>query len=75
MTWEVDKTPVMNLNARNITFRTERTADNEASTLFIAATAVNNNSEIICIASYIGGNEIGRSQPAFLYIQGNAAAN
>ena len=59
---------------RNITFHTERTADNEASTLFIAATTVNNNSEIICIASYIGGNEIGRTQPAFLYIQGTATA-
>ena len=69
--WEVDTIPANNLNAaQNITYRTEQTGENEVSTLFIAATAINNNSKIICIASYIGGNEIARTQPAFLHIQG-----
>ena len=72
LTWEVDTIPANNLNiARNVTFRTERTGENEVSTLFIVATMINNNSKIICIASHIGGNEIARTQPAFLYVQGD----
>ena len=72
LTWEIDSIPASNIDAaRNVTFYTERTGENEVSTLFIAATVINNNSEIICIANYIGGNEIARTQPAFLHIQGS----
>jgi hypothetical protein len=71
LTWEIDTVPAINVDAaRNVTFYTERSRENEVSTLFIAATVINNNSEIICIASYIGGIEIARTQPAFLLIQG-----
>ena len=71
LTWEIDTIPAINLNAaRNITFRTERTGENEESTLLIAATVINNRSEVICIASRIGGIEIARTQAAFLYTQG-----
>ena len=70
LTWEVDGLRARSLQARNITFSTERTGMSETSVLSVATTVSNNNSEITCISRYFNGTEIARSPPAFLYIQG-----
>lgn len=70
LTWEVDGIEARYLHTRNITFYTETAVDAETSTLSIAATTTNNNSEIICISSFINGQEIARTPSVFLYVQG-----
>ena len=55
---------------KNITFM-HSGANSESSNLTVLASMQNNNSEIICIQqSVLNGQEIARTSPVYLYVQG-----
>ena len=69
--WEVNgMTNSSFFTARNINFTFLRTPSSETSTMSIAATIANNNSEIVCITVSRAQTEIARSPAVYLYIQG-----